>query len=256
MKVSFTVILNKTKKGISLSEKEVNFLAIKLGLITSIFSLFIRMFISLIFIVIGFVVFFEIENEFIKYLLLCILVSLILFVMLFKNNKHKIINYLKSIDEYYLEYFKEFKDMDSIFLVQEIQQNNNILIKTCILFTNGYEFYICDDLLKKTIYPLPKKFHTTINRDPYLKVFDEDLINKKPRYFSLSEIENYVLFKPFNGFKESDSLGNEYRKYTFTFNKRKLSNYCIINLKDKSVFKLSSEVIEILRNNAPSKEGI
>lgn len=254
--MSFLSILNKTKKGISLSEKEVNLLAVKLRLNTSIFSLFIRMTISLIFFIIGIVVFFEIENEIIKYSLLFIFVSLILFVMIFKNNKYKIIEYLEAVDEFYLEYFKEFKDMESIFLVQEFKQNENIFKKICIFFTNGYEFYICDDLLKETVYPLPKKFSSSINKYPYLKVFNDCYINKKTICFNLSEIENYVLFKPFNEFKKNDTLGDDYRKYTFTFNEKILSNYCIIKLKDKRTFKLSPEVIRILRDNAPSKEGV
>lgn len=254
--MSFSRLLNKTKKGLSLSKKEVDSLAVKLGLISSISSLFIRLFLLIVLITLGIIIFIEIENEILKYFALFIIISLILFVTIYKNNKHKIIKYLEAIKEFYLKRFEEFQGVESIFLIHEYQRNGYLRKNLCIFFTDGYDFYIFDDLLKETPYPLPKKFSSSKNKKPYLKIFDAEFVNKAPVYFTLSEINNYGLYEPFNDFKERDSLGNDYRRYTFTIAKRELSNYCTIELKDKSVFKLSPEVIRILRKKASSKERV
>ena len=123
------------------------------------------------------------------------------------------------------------------------------------MITDGYDFYVFDDIFKETQYLLPFRFKSNINKRPTLKVINREFVNKRPVHFKLNEIAYYTLVKPFvsNGVIKVN-LGSDYYRYTFTPSKFELDNYCMLVLEDGSTFKLGEDVVTLLRKKAIKKE--
>lgn len=253
----FNKLLDLTANGKCLSEKEVKQLAQKLKLVYSPFDLVIRCIISLALIIITIIIFAKIDNPVFGLISLGVSIVLIILIFFYKNNKSKIIKYLETLKEFYLKRLANYEGFETMQVAHNFQKNGFLQNKICIIVTDGYEFYIFDDMLKETEYPLPKVFRTPKNKYPVLKVLDPDFINKRPVSFMLSDIAFYQLNKPFNeSMSEEESVAYDYQRYTYTIKSLELDNYCWLELNDRSVFKLAAEAVVLLRKKAKGKEKI
>ena len=190
-----------------------------------------------------------------KIIISIILLFLLIIVLFFKCNTKKIVSYLDVLKDFYIERLCEYEGFENIFVQHQFMKNGYLQNNLVIFATDGYDFYIFDDLLKETKYLLPNKFKAPNNKRPALKIFDQEFVRKSPVCFHVNEISYYQMFKPYAGdLKEKATLGYEYRRYTYTVTSNNLSNYCLLELEDGSTFKLAPEAVMLLRKKAKKKE--
>ena len=248
-------ILNKTKRGETLTEKETDFLAQKLGLVDSISSLGIKIILTVLICVLAAIGLINVEYIVFKVLIGIIAVILIFVVFLFKKNTYKIVNYLELLKKFYIDRLCEYEGFENILVQHQYMKNGYLQSNLAIFATDGYDFYIFDDLLKETRYLLPSNFKGPNNKRPALKIFDKEFVRKRPVCFHVNEIAYYQLFsQTLPNIKEDESYGCIYRRYTFTISDLVLDNYCLLVLNDGSTFKLAPEAVTLLRKKARKKE--
>lgn len=248
-------LYNKTKRGETLTEAEVDILAKKLGLTDSVFSLVYKIVATVLIAVVTLFVLINVEYLFVKILMIVIAVVLLLFVFLFKGNTRKIVSYLEVLKDFYIDRLCEYEGFENVFVQHQYMKNGYLQNNLAIFATDGYDFYIFDDLLKETKYLLPKKFKAPNNKRPALKIFDQEFVRKRPVCFHANEIAYYQMYKPYIGdVREKETYGYEYRRYTYTVSSNTLSNYCLLELNDGSTFKLAPEAVVLLRKKAKKKE--
>ena len=190
-----------------------------------------------------------------KIIISIILLFLLIIVLFFKCNTKKIVSYLDVLKDFYIERLCEYEGFENIFVQHQFMKNGYLQNNLVIFATDGYDFYIFDDLLKETKYLLPNKFKAPNNKRPALKIFDQEFVRKRPVYFHVNEISYYKLLKPYiPDLKEEETYGYEYRRYTYTATSNRLDNYCLLELEDGSTFKLAPEAIVLLRKKAKQKE--
>ena len=253
--MSFSKLINKTKKGETLSEKEVNELARHLGLKETFFSMFFKILLILVVSVICGYLVININIAALQIIFSVISLVIIVFILLTKGNTSKIIKYLEVVQEFYIDRLCEYEGFESVFVQHQFVKNGYLQNTLAIFASDGYEFYIFDDLMKETMYRLPFRFSCPINKRPCLKIFDQEFVRKRPICFQASEIDYYQMYKPYVGdFKEKLTYGYEFRRYTFTVTNMNLNNYCLLVLKDGSTFKLAPEAVVLLRKKAKKKE--
>ncbi len=248
-------LYSKSRRGETLTEKEVDILAKKLGITDSAFSLFYKILTTILFV--GLVVFclIKIKLLVLNIIITTVLLSLLLFILLKKGNTKKIISYLELLKDFYIERLNEFEGFETLFVEHQFMKNGYLQNNLLLIVTDGYDFYLFDDLLKETKYLLPNKFKAPNNKRPALKIFDQEFVRKRPLSFHVDEIDFYQMLKPYiyNG-KEKETYGYEYRRYTYTVSSNVLNNYCLLQLTDGSTFKLAPEAANLLRKKAPKKE--
>jgi hypothetical protein len=248
-------LYSKCRKGETLTDLEVDILAKKLGLKDSFFSLAYKIIMTIL---IAFIEVFCLIQ--LKYLVLKIIISILLlvfliFVFVYKNNSKKIISYLEVLKDFYIERLCEYEGFENMFVEHQFMKNGYLQNNLAIIASDGYDFYIFDDLLKETKYLLPSKFKSPNNKRPALKIFDSEFVRKRPVCFHVNEISYYKLLKPYiPDLKEEETYGYEYRRYTYTPTSNRLDNYCLLELEDGSTFKLAPEAIMLLRKKAKQKE--
>ena len=248
-------LLSLTKKGEILNKKQIDLLAICLGLRYSTNILIFKSIISIGILGFSLFCFKMINNKTINTVifLMCIVLIVSLFVVKFR--RRNIILYLEALKDFYLKKFQEFEGMESTFVRHQFQKNGYLQNDLAILITDGYEFYIFDDFLKETIYELPRKYKSSLNKHPMLKTINPEFVNKRPVHFKLNEIAYYSLVKPYVLDKViKTNLGNDYFRFTYISPKYELENYCLLLLEDGSAFKLGEDVVTLLRKKAPKKE--
>lgn len=248
-------LLNKTKRGEVLTSKEIDILAKKLKLSDSIFPLIIRIILTTLICVLMAIGLANIEYLIVKILIVILAIALILFIFFFRGNTKDIISYLDALKGFYAGRLCEYDDFDTILVQHQFMKNGYLQNSLAIFATDGYSFYIFDDLLKETKYLLPRKFKGPNNKRPALKVLDQEFVRKRPVCFEVNEIDYYQLLKPFtSNEKEDKSYGEVYKRYTYTISDITLDNYCLLVLKDGSSFKLAPDVVTLLRKSAKRKE--
>lgn len=253
--MTFSQLLAKSRKGETLTEKEVNILAKKLGLIDSLPTLMIKILLTTIVIVGAIIGVVLVEDNIIRIIIGVVALLLLVLIYLIKSNTRRIVRYLETLKDFYIDRLCEYEGFESV-LVQHTYMKNGYLQNSLAIFaTDGYDFYIFDDLLKETEYLLPRKFKAKNNPRPALKIFNQEFVRKRPVCFKASDINFYQLLKPYVGsIKEKETYGYEYRRYTYTIKSDVMNNYCILELNDGSTFKLAPEVIMLLRKKATKKE--
>lgn len=250
-------LLNKTKKGETLTGKEIDILAKKLGLVDSVFVIVVKIIIWLVFLALGIYLAVIINNDVFEWILLFVLLGLGVFLILYKVNTSKIVKYLETVKEFYIERLCDYEGFESMLVQHQYMKNGYLQNNLAIFATDGYVFYLFDDFLKETIYLLPNKFKGPNNKRPALKVFNQEFVNKRPVCFEIKEIAYYELNNPvIPDIKENESYGCIYRRYTFTIKDTFLSNYCLLVLNDGSTFKLAPEAVTLLRKKAKKKERL
>ena len=255
--MSLVKLYNLTKKGETLSKKQVDSLASKLGIIHSAYALAFRIILSLLLLFVIILCFIKIDNDVVNIIVLLLGLVSIASIFILKFNEQKIISYLKVLQDFYVSKFSDYEGFESIFVQHQYQRNGYLQNTLAILITDGYDFYLFDDIFKETEYLLPRKFKSDNNKKPTLKIVNPEFVNKRPVYFKLEEISYYSLLKPFVGdATEKNNLGYEFRRYTYTPLKFELDNYCLLMLEDGSAFKLSPDVVFLLRKKASRKERI
>lgn len=251
----FNKILSLTRKGETLTDKQIDSLACHLKLKFSTFNLLLKSIISIVVLSITVYCFIKIDKLIVNMIILSISIILILLIFLIKNNTKKIILYLDALKEFSLKKYSEFEGIELLLVQHQFQKNGYLQNDLAIIIADKYDFYIFDDFLKETKYLLPNKFKSNINKQPALKVINPEFVNKRPVHFKLDEIAYYSLVKPFNQSKKIKvNLGSDYYRYTFTPLKFELDNYCMLVLEDGSTFKLGEETITLLRKKAIAKE--
>ena len=194
---------------------------------------------------------------FVKILIIVLAIALILFIFLYKGNTKDIVLYLETLKGFYAGRLCEYEGFETLLVQHQFMKNGYLQNSLAIFATDGYTFYIFDDLLKETKYLLPRKFKGPNNKRPALKVLDQEFVRKRPVCFEAKEIAYYELLKPFNySEKEDNGYGYLYKRYTYTISDSVLDNYCLLVLNDGSTFKLAPEVVTLLRKNAKRKEKI
>ena len=139
-----------SKDGKSLTQKQIDSLAISLKLKESKLSVAFKIVILIITAGIMALVFTKIENLVIDFIILALAIAFILFVFLYRNNEKRIITYLDALKDFYINRFKDFEGFETVFLQHQFQKNGYLQNKYCIMLTDGYDFYIFDDMLKET----------------------------------------------------------------------------------------------------------
>jgi hypothetical protein len=253
--MNLSKLYSKTKRGETLTEAEIDILAKKLGLTDSILSLSSKIISTVIVLVTTVILMFVVENDVLKVLITILAVSAIFVIFLMKWNTRKIVSYLEVVKEFYIDRLCEYEGFENVLVQHQYVKNGYLQNNLAIFATDGYDFYIFDDLLKETKYLLPKKFKAPNNKRPALKVFDQEFVRKRPVCFHANEIKYYQVYKPYLGdAKEKETYGYEYRRYTYTITSNVLDNYCLLELNDGSTFKFSPEVVLLLRKKARKKE--
>lgn len=248
-------LYEKTKRGETLTEVEVDILAKKLRLTDSAFTLTYKVLATILIVVLTVFVFATVEYLFVKILMLVIALALLALVFLFKGNTRKIVAYLEILKDFYIDRLCEYEGFENVFVQHQYMKNGYLQNNLAIFATDGYDFYIFDDLLKETKYLLPRKFKSPNNKRPALKIFDQEFVRKRPICFHANEIAYYQMFKPYIGdVREKETYGYEYRRYTYTISSNTLTNYCLLELADGSTFKLAPEAVVLLRKKAKKKE--
>lgn len=248
-------LYNLTKNGETLNKKQVDDLAKKIGLIYSPFSLVFRIILSVLILLVVILSFINVDNLGFNIVVMIIGLLSIIMVFVLSFNEQKIVSYLLTLQEFYVNHFNEYEGFESIFVQHQYQRNGYLQNTLAILITDGYDFYLFDDIFKETEYLLPRRFKSSNNKKPTLKIINQEFVNKRPVSFKLEEIAYYSLLKPFVGdAQEKNTLGYEFRRYTYTPLKFELENYCLIMLEDGSSFKLSPDVVLLLRKKASKKE--
>lgn len=249
-------LLELTKEGQVLNEKQINSLIRKLGFKHTIFSLIIRCIIATLIVALTIYCFLKIEDNNINWIILGVTIVLLILVFTIKFNRtKKIIKYLDALQEFYLRRFSEFEGFESIFVAHQVKKKSYLQNNLVILISNGIDFYIFDDIFEATKFRLPRKFKSEKNKTPVLKIISRDFGNKRPVHFKQEDIYNYELRKGNEvDVKEKYNYGYEYKRYTYSFKKSDLDNYCMLSLVDGSTYKLGSEAIVLLRKKAIGKE--
>ena len=250
-------LLDKTRNGETLTDKEIDILAKKLGIVDSSSVITFKIIIWFLFMGLGIFLAVIINNDIFWWILLFVLLGLALFLLFYKVNTNKIVKYLEVVKEFYIERLCDYEGFESMLVQHQYMKNGYLQNNLAIFATDGYVFYLFDDLLKETSYLLPKKFKGPNNKRPALKVFNPEFVNKRPVCFEISEIAYYELNNPaIPDTKENESYGCIYRRYTFTLNDLFLKNYCLLVLNDGSTFKLAPEAVTLLRKKAKKKERL
>ena len=250
-------IYNKTKRGETLTEKETDFLAKKLGLTNIFSSLGLKIILSVIICVLAIIGIVSLEYILFKILIGILAVVLIVLVFVYKKNTKKIVDYLDLLKNFYIDRLCEYEGFENILVQHQYMKNGYLQSNLAIFATDGYDFYIFDDLLKETRYLLPSNFKGPNNKRPALKIFDKEFVRKRPVCFHVNEIAYYQLFsETLPNIKEDESYGCVYRRYTFTITNLVLENYCLLVLNDGSTFKLAPESVNLLRKKARKKERV
>ena len=248
-------LLNKTRNGETLTDKEIDILAKKLNITDSVFVISYKVILSVIVLILAIFGLVNIDNNVIKWIIVGVGVVLVFLIFLLKNNTSKIVKYLEVVKEFYIERLCEYEGFENMFLEHQFMKNGYLQNNLAIIASDGYDFYIFDDLLKETKYLLPSKFKSPNNKRPALKIFDSEFVRKRPVCFHVNEISYYKLLKPYiPDLKEEETYGYEYRRYTYTPTSNRLDNYCLLELEDGSTFKLAPEAIMLLRKKAKQKE--
>ena len=248
-------LLNKTKKGETLTEKEIDILAKKLGIVDSVFVIILKIIIWLAVLALGIFLAVLIKSDVFNWILVFVLLGLGVFLFLYRVNTAKIVKYLEVVKEFYIERLCDYEGFESMLVQHQYMKNGYLQNNLAIFATDGYVFYLFDDLLKETSYLLPRKFKGPNNKRPALKVFDQEFVKKRPVCFEVKEIAYYELNNPaIPDTKENESYGCIYRRYTYTIKDTFLSNYCLLVLTDGSTFKLAPEAVTLLRKKAKKKE--
>lgn len=246
-------VLQKTLNGDCLNDKEINQLASQLDLTLSSPKLIWKLIISFL-LIISSVLSFVIYNKIVGIIVSVSSFVIILFILLIKNNKAKIINYLDTLRDASIEKYSKYEGFESVLVVHDYQKSGFLQNNLAVLMTDGYEFFIFDDKLKNTFHELPRCFRTHDNKHPVLKVFDKDYVDKKPVSFILSDIDYFKVNGEYLDFCEEQSLGKDYERYTMFPKQEKLDRFCYLELTDRSVFKMSLNAAYLLRKYAKGKE--
>lgn len=250
-------LLNLTKKGETLNNNQITLLANYLGLRYSTSILLFKSIISLGIIGFSIFCFVKINNPVVNFIIFIVCIILVILLFLINTKRKNIIIYLDTLKEFYLNKFSDFEGMESTFVRHQFQKNGYLQNDLAILITDGYDFYIFDDIFKETEYQLPRKYKSSLNKNPTLKIINQEFVNKRPVHFKLNEIAYYSLVKPFVFDKAVKvNLGNDYYRFTYISPKFELDNYCLLLLEDGSTFKLGEDVIGLLRKKAPTKERV
>ncbi len=248
-------LYSKSRKGETLTDLEVDILAKKLGLKDSFFSLAYKIIMTILIVFIEVFCLITIEYLVLNIIISVLLFAFLIFVLVYKCNTKKIISYLEVLKDFYIERLCEYEGFENIFIQHQFMKNGYLQNNLAIFATDGYDFYIFDDLLKETKYLLPRKFKAPNNKRPALKIFDSEFVRKRPVCFHINEISYYQLLKPYiPDLKEEETYGYEYRRYTYTVTSNTLNNYCLLELEDGSTFKLAPEAVVLLRKKAKMKE--
>lgn len=248
-------LLNKTKRGETLTEKETDFLAKKLGLTESFSSLGIKIILTVIICVLAAIGVINIDYLLLQIFIAIIAVVLIVFIFVYRKNTKKIVEYLELVKNFYIDRLCEYEGFENMLVQHQYMKNGYLQNNLAIFATDGYDFYIFDDLLKETRYLLPSNFKGPNNKRPALKIFDQEFVRKRPVCFHVNEIAYYqLLSQTLPNIKEDESYGFIYRRYTYTISNLVLDNYCLLVLNDGSTFKLAPESVVLLRKKARKKE--
>lgn len=253
--MSFKSLLAKTKRGETLTEQEVEILAKKLGLEESLPRTIYKMFCSVLVVVVCLILLFNVDSEILRYIIIGISVILLALILIPRANTRRIVSYLETVKEFYIDRLCEFEGFESVLVQHQYMRNGYLQNNLALFITDGYKFFIFDDFLTETSYRLPRKFKCPNNKRPMLKIFDSEFVRKRPVCFPVKEIAQYQMLKPYIGdVKEEETLGYAYRRYTFSVTNRQLTNYCLLELTDGSSFKLSPEIVVLLRKKVEKKE--
>ena len=252
-----SLLLNKTRNGETLTDKEIDILAKKLNVTDSVFVISYKVILSVIVLVLAIFGLVNIDNNVIKWIIVVVGVVLVFLIFLLKNNTSNIVKYLEVVKEFYIERLCEYEGFENMLVQHQYMKNGYLQNNLAIFASDGYLFYLFDDLMKETRYLLPGKFKGPNNKRPALKVFDPEFVRKRPLSFEVSEIAYYELNNPIlPDMKENEDYGCVYRRYTFTITNIVLTNYCLLVLNDGSTFKLAPEAITLLRKKAKKKERL
>ena len=191
-------LLNKVKRGEIFTPKEVDILAKKLKLTTSAFPLIFRMVLTTLICILVAIGLVNIEYLFVKILIIVLAIALILFIFLYKGNTKDIVLYLETLKGFYAGRLCEYEGFETLLVQHQFMKNGYLQNSLAIFATDGYTFYIFDDLLKETKYLLPRKFKGPNNKRPALKVLDQEFVRKRPVCFEANEIAHYQLLKPYS----------------------------------------------------------
>jgi len=249
-------LLQLTREGQVLNEKQINSLIRKLGFKHTFFSLIIRCFIATLIVALTIYCFLKIEDNNINWIILGVTIIMLIFVFTIKFNRtKKILTYLSALQDFYLSRFSEFEGYESVFVAHQVKKKSYLQNNLVLLISNGTDFYLFDDIFEATKYRLPRKFKSEKNRTPVLKIISNDFSNKRPVHFKFEEIYHYELRRNNEvDVKEKYNYGYEYRRYTYSFKRSDLDNYCTLSLIDGTSYKLGEEAIVLLRKKAVGKE--
>lgn len=247
-------LFNKTRRGETLTEKEVDILASKLQLNESFSSLGLKILLSIVVVLLVITGLICINYIIFQVIIVILGLSLIIFIFV-KKNKKPVIKYLEILKDFYIDRLCEYEGFENMLVQHQYMKNGYLQNNLAIFATDGYVFYIFDDFLKETRYLLPAQFKGPNNKRPALKIFNQEFVRKRPVCFEVNEINYFELYDPkLPDIKENESYGCIYRRYTYTITNNILDNYCLLVLNDGSTFKLAPEAVILLRKKASKKE--
>ena len=247
-------LLDDTKNGIQLNEKEIHQLAVELHLVLPKWLLFVKRLIAILLVLLSFYIFIKFEVM-ISLILLAAIVLLFFLAFRPKRKYDLIIRYIEAVKSFYLERFKEYKGFESIYIAHDYSKRGKLHNNFVLIFSDGYEFYIFDDLLMETDYNLPKKFCSKNVKRPVLKVFNSDYVYKEPVSFNVADIAFFSLNKHYEvDLKAKNCWGDEYCRYIYGGVESELKNYVWLELKNRMFFKFDAKSISFFRRKAIDKE--
>ena len=247
--MAFSELLDYISDGACLSENEVYQLALHLGLEKNKPMKILKIFISIIMVLLGVAVYFVIDPV-LGLVIDVIIIFTILVMFRKKQNLTAIHEYFSAIKKYYDKRFEEYRGFKMITVCRNVFAPGEDTKRLCYLFSDGYEFYLFDDCLIDTSYDLPKGFKSNVVLKPILKVFDYDLVNKSILYFKITDINFYKAY-----IKKNEDLSYQgYDLYTISNKKIELNSYVWVQLFNKEPLKFDINVLEFLRIFAKDKE--
>ncbi len=227
--------LYKTQEGIELNEKEELKLLKYLGFF-KVNTILKSLAISFSFCTLLLIILLIKKVNFGYYFIPLILFLLTLMVVFSIPYKNRMILYNDLTDELYKKVFKEYLDYDSFMLGNNSKSNFILQNKTLLLFSNGYDFYLYEDIMRKS--------NVQTTKNGYIKVINN--ANLEPFKFNVKDIYSFKL----NGnISENNHVFN-----LDTFDDKVIEDYVDITLNDFKTISLTTEIYLYLKEKIPFKE--
>ena len=249
-------IIEKTKRGEPLTNREIKFLKTDIGLVIPAYKLILYILAILLGVILIFCSFgiTDLYARNIYFLIMgCFIFSWGATKIIFRNSIVMIDDYLAAIHTYYETFKSQYSDMRFTFSLHIPSPYEYLVKKQVLVFSDGYLFIIYDDFLMDTSYLLGHSSLINDDNPNVIKVFDPNTVHKEPLIFKINEIESYALVHKTTALKKDLYIYDPYINTHLNFD---YFDYCKIKLISGRTFHFGNNMYLLLREFIPKKETI